>query len=853
MTVTHDPTSAPAAVDPAAGRFGDAVLDHLRVTGDPAADAVARDLLADRRPGEDETDLVGRVLREVARGERSGDDSVCRWFRDGPPLPAWADLHLVAEGQRFFSRWPMPVTTALFCAALPTTYAAPHGAAVMVATSQLSQRPHVATRLAETGRMIFEAMGDTPAGSLRPGNQGYVTVRGVRLLHAVVRQALVNGDGVPWPEAHGTPINQEDLLGTLMTFTVTVLDALDRLGVPVNAEEERAYIHAWCVIGALLGIDEAHLPVDPTEARALAQVIAGRQVRPNSAGRALTTELLCEMRLGMPTGCQRLPGALMHHLVPDIATRLRIPAPGPVWRRLVGAASGLARAAQGIPLAQRLVTGPGAVVGRSVLQMYIDRAAQPGGPAFRIDAAVLRRETGPGDDTKAAKRTARRRRRGDVVGVGPHVGPTGTDACRAQAHAVDPPIDATDVRLVASEGFALWESVEPMVWRNRRITAAYADLSARLSDAITGDDANWFTFATWSSRTIGTYLEDVPLLPHQHLTGRRGFGRVGLPGSGGRGGRAGRAEVVARPGPVPGDTVTAPAGPAGQAGQAGPGAGMLGDGATARLVRRIMLRSNASSFRILAAGNRVVFLEIGLAGATFLEHLPNRAAAAGEAGEQNWSTFWCAVESQLEELGMLDPSWLLTPAPPPDPFRLGFRQYFEALRTDDPHRRSQHVLAGNLLLGAYEQTRLDGYVWAALALFSKRAMRRLICDRTGQVGGLRRWPTNLYARLMTRRMTLTFPDEVLEVRHPMRPPARPEDRWDDLATDGDVTLPVLQALITRYQLASGATRDRGARNWTSYDQRMATIGNLFRQRQRQACLFQPPFEADLTVRALRGG
>jgi len=812
------------------GRYTDELLDRLRTVGDEPADRVARRLLATHGHDEDETALVGRVVRQVVRGELSEHDEVRRWFEDGPELPGWADPGRIAAGQRFFSHWPMPITTALFCAALPTTYAAPHGAAVMIATSQLSQRHHVATRLAETGRMLFDTLGDTPPNALQPGRQGYVTVRGVRLMHAVVRQALLSA-GPAWPEAHGVPVNQEDQLGTLMSFTVTVLDALADLGIPVRPEEERAYLHTWCVVGALLGIDEALLPRDPAEARQLTAAIASRQIRSGSAGRKLTGELLVEMRLGMPVGCQRLPGALMHHLVPDVARLLRIPAPGPVWRGVVGGACALSRRAQDVPLARWLVTGPGAVVGRSVLQMYIDRSAQPGGPPFRIDAEVLRRETRPGDDGRAARRTARRRRRGDVVGVGPHVGPTRQAARRALSHTIELPVDPVDVRLVASEGFALWESVEPMVWRNRRITLSYSDLSERLALAVAGPDdrldANWFSFATWSSRTIGTYLQMIP--------------RVGLPGSGGRAGRAGRADLVARPGPVPGDDGPLP----------GPGAGEP-ETFLAKLSRRIMLRSNASSFRILAAGNRLVFLEIGLAGATFLDLFPKRAAAAGEAGEKLWTTFWATIESQLEELSLLDPSWLLTPTPPPDPFRLGFRQYFEAMRTDDPHLRSQRVLAGNVLLGAYEQERLDGYIWAALALFSKRAMRKLICDRTGRVGGIRRWPTNAYAWLMTHRMTLELPGEVLEVDEPVPPPPRREDRWDDLATDAEVTLPVLQALVTRYQLAGAGShhRDRGARNWTSYDQRMTTIGNLFRQRQRQATLFEPPFADPLATHLL---
>jgi hypothetical protein len=131
-------------------------------------------------------------------------------------------------------------------------------------------------------------------------------------------------------------------------------------------------------------------------------------------------------------------------------------------------------------------------------------------------------------------------------------------------------------------------------------------------------------------------------------------------------------------------------------------------------------------------------------------------------------------------------------------------------------------------------------------------MQRLIRDRTGVLGGIRRWPTGAYARLMTRRMTFVLPGEEILLRR--RIPVAPniEDRWDELDTDAEVTLPVLQALMTRYQLASAEDPDAGATNWTSYDQRMCTIGNLFRLRQRQAGLFDDPFDIELTEQLQAG-
>jgi hypothetical protein len=759
-------------------------FDRLRMIGDEPADVVARALLTaySSNSATDETQVLRHAMGAVVRGRASRDDAVVAWLSDGPELPEWAEPRLIAAGQRFFCAWPMPIATTLFCSALPTSYAAPHGAAVLMATSELSEQQHIARRLAETGRMIFDAMSSTPSGALLPGHQGYVTVRGVRLLHAVVRQALMESQAAPWPSVHGVPINQEDLLGTLMAFTVSVLDGLDRLGVRVSVAEAEAYVHAWCVVGALLGIQESLLPLTPGEAHDMAGMIAGRQLGPSEAGRQLARDLIREMRSAMPFGCRSLPAAMMRRLAPQVSDLLDVPPTGRLWHSAIETMCSVARRAQAVPVLRKLAVGPGAIVGRSVLQMYIAREQPSGGPSYRMDAEQLRK--------LAAKHRRRRHRRlAAAAGLGPHVRPTAQVALDALAHPFKLPINAEDVDLIATEGYPLWEPVEVMLCRNRRITIAYADLSRRLAELIAGPggllDANWCTFGAWSSNTVGTYLAQV------------------------------KASADDQP--------------------------LLN-----RLVLWMMRRSDAPSLRILAAGNRAVFLEIGNAVTAFLERFPTPAAAT----EAAWDMFWESVQAQLDVQAILDPSWMLTPSPPPNDLRLGFRQYFEALRVDDQELRSQRVLAGNILLAAFEQRRVDGYIRAALAPFSVRAMRRLIRDNTGAQPGTQSWLSRVYAGLLTTRMVLQLPNEEIEVDRPIPLPPAPEDHWPGLATDAQVTLPVLQALITRFQLSTGRRPYRGARNWASYDQRMRTIGTLFRLRQRQADLFGELFDEADTAQLL---
>ena len=52
----------------------------------------------------------------------------------------------------------------------------------------------------------------------------------------------------------GVPINQEDLLGVLGTFTIAVIDGVEKLGVGWDRDSQQAYIELWDRVGALLGI-----------------------------------------------------------------------------------------------------------------------------------------------------------------------------------------------------------------------------------------------------------------------------------------------------------------------------------------------------------------------------------------------------------------------------------------------------------------------------------------------------------------------------------------------------------------------------------------------------------------------
>lgn len=366
-----------------------------------------------------------------------------------------------------------------------------------------------------------------------------------------------------------------------------------------------------------------------------------------------------------------------------------------------------------------------------------------------------------------------------------------------------PPIDVDEVRAIASAGYPLWEPVPVMQLRNRRITVAYNHLSRELAELIAGADgrldANWCTFGAWTSRTVGDWIEqDAVPKPLQRLTQLPRFVANWL----------------------------------------------------VAVTQYLLGRENGYSYRALAAGNRFVFLEIGQAVACFIRAFAD--VDRDKPDEDDWTAYWSEMRARLDEMAQLDLSWMLTDCPEPDDLRLGLRQYYLAMFERDPARRAQLVLAGNMLIGAYEQRRVDGYVSASMALFPGRSLRRLVRQRTGTVTGWRRWPSRLYCRLMTRALVLDLPDEQLRVCKVL-PLRDGDDRLypSDLET---ITLPLAQALITRWDPSGGdPDRRRPIKDWTSLDDRMSYIVTMFRSRQQCEALFRPDiFPPDEAAALLEG-
>ncbi len=260
-------------------------LDEMRGLGDPTADQAVAELFAGGEVGVVH-DLMKTLVRDDGIPSEQLPPVICRYLSATAEVPE-IDPAKVARGQELFGLFGPEILMVLGFYGLPADYAAKKGVQVLYRTAYLVQRP--IRRVFETTQMVMDVMAE---GGLGPEGRGVRSAQKVRLMHAAVRHLITHDAAAPWDDALGVPINQEDMAGTLMTFSYLVLDGLRRLGVHLSDEDQDAYLHAWRVIGQVMGIQPALIPAGVAEARALTELIHRRQIAASPEGRALTAALV---------------------------------------------------------------------------------------------------------------------------------------------------------------------------------------------------------------------------------------------------------------------------------------------------------------------------------------------------------------------------------------------------------------------------------------------------------------------------------------------------------------------------------------------------------------------------------
>ena len=344
-------------------------LEALRTVRDPHADDVARDHYAEEdRPA---NHLFKALV--LSDGPGGGGAAVGRYLAEQPPMPAWVDRAAISRAQDWFVRVWSHVFCALYAGSLPTAYACHQGVEVLHRTAQLET--NAKRRLNETAQFMLDLM---RPGGLEPGGSGYQAARKVRLMHAGVRWLIEHQEGLTWDrDTLGDPINQEDLLLTLLTFTEVVFEVFERTGVDFTDDEAADYIHLWSWVGYLLGVEEKQLPLDRAATKELMEHVRAVHFGASEAGRVLCAALLDQARGLLPPGTRGLPAAAVRWYIGDKAADF-IAVPRADWTKaLFGPLAAATRVLSATPLHQGVLRGFSDRFGRAMLTLAV--TAERGG------------------------------------------------------------------------------------------------------------------------------------------------------------------------------------------------------------------------------------------------------------------------------------------------------------------------------------------------------------------------------------------------------------------------------------------------------------------------------------------
>lgn len=196
-------------------------------------------------------------------------------------LPDWADPKLVRAGNRVFTNHWQHIMPVLGLYSLPYCYAGAKGARVLVQSQKIMQNPE--KRLLDTAAFVWQVC---EPGAFDTNGKAMVALFKTRLYHALVRLQARTGI------TDECPVNQEDMAGTLLAFSLLVIRGLRKWGIPIDEREAQGFFHLWRVAGVLLGVSPQLLPENLREAASLERYIRIKEFRSSTEGSALMKGLL---------------------------------------------------------------------------------------------------------------------------------------------------------------------------------------------------------------------------------------------------------------------------------------------------------------------------------------------------------------------------------------------------------------------------------------------------------------------------------------------------------------------------------------------------------------------------------
>ena len=320
------------------GRWNPSLLDSLRSEGDADADAALRQILDDNEAAAIQT-LFAVMDSNDTLPPAVHFPVLSEFFRKSEALPPDVDLDRLHRGEDVFADHAYAGALALLAKSLPEGYQASNLSIILNISGDL--RTHTYRRLLATLQTVVNVC---TCRGFSTGGRAVITAQKLRLLHAGVRYLVLQARP-EYRDAFGVPVNQEDMLATIMGFSLLVIEGWRVLGAGLTHQDEEDYLYLWTVFARMMGVhppgepdSAAYVPATLDEATALYRLYERRHYvdgRLNPDGVALAGANLAMLRRLIPRplrwlGFGALPGICMADMMgEDACRRLGIaPVPG---------------------------------------------------------------------------------------------------------------------------------------------------------------------------------------------------------------------------------------------------------------------------------------------------------------------------------------------------------------------------------------------------------------------------------------------------------------------------------------------------------------------------------------------
>lgn len=256
--------------------ISDGKMQIWRSRGDALADAALPEI---KGPAGDagESDLLAR-LEAAASKPKPAKEVTALWeqLNSIDQTPFSYDHEQILRGQAVFYRYAPQILASLLQFSLSAGFSSPSISRLLNLTSYLvppmsstpeGEAPRISKasndrtymRLMETTQFVLDCMSKD---AMETDNSGWRSAVRVRLLHATMRSRLlarVRGEmsklsDPPYREDRdGVPLSQEDMAGTLASFSGAPLLNVMKVGIMPSLQECEDYTALWKVIGYYMG------------------------------------------------------------------------------------------------------------------------------------------------------------------------------------------------------------------------------------------------------------------------------------------------------------------------------------------------------------------------------------------------------------------------------------------------------------------------------------------------------------------------------------------------------------------------------------------------------------------------